>query len=275
MTIPHESGKTNHGKSPEVAKIEELLGKIQPMPRDRFHKKMGTQPWNRNRFWYSLSIQHPRALPITLFLGLILAVVASFFSPSLEALANRIGQFFTPSSNNQVTVQVPSTDLSDPDLRFSLSLEEAKSFIDFPIKTPSLLPEGYQFKGAAFNSTRDGITLNYQTETGLILRISQRPSGKDYQRINILADVEMVFIGSIPGEYVTGGWKAVAIDSTNPDSASTVTLEAAWDSEANIHFLRWQENDILYELFFIGFLQDIPGTLDKQDLIAIAKDLRY
>ena len=274
MTTRNKLDTRGQGDSPEIADIEEILRGIKPIPRKDFYQKMGSQPWNRTGFWSSLDVVSPRAIPITVLIALILVLIASFFSPSLEALANRIGQFFTPSTNNQVVIQIPSADLINPDLRFTLTLKEVREQADFRLKTPSLLPDGFHFSGATINPQRGGITLNYQSDRGLILRISQQPASKEYQEIRSLADIEMVSIGSSPGEYVSGGWKANVPTTASPSLTTTVTLEAVWDPGANIHFLRWEENDILYELLFIGDVREVQESLEKDDLILIAESLR-
>lgn len=272
--LPKPNGVPRRNGVPGEKNIEALLGRIQPNPRECFHIRMGKQPWNRTGLLQSVNWFRVNALPITLVLVVLLVLFLSLFSPSFEVLANRIARFFTPASNDQVQVQVPSIDLSDPEMRFTLSVEEASHLVGFPVKIPASIPGNYTFGGAAFNKTRGVVTLNYKTKDGLILRISQRLVGVEYQKISIQADVEMVAIGPVTGEYVAGGWKAIHNNSTNPSSTTTVTIQATWDSDANIHFLRWQENDILYELFFIGEGSETPGYLNKEDLITIAENLR-
>ena len=86
--------------------------------------------------------------------------------------------------------------------------------------------------------------------------------------------MERVKIGNYDGEYVGGGWITKQPPDDDPTPALTITLQAVWDPDANIHFLRWQENDILYELFFNGDNPDLPGYLTKDEMIAIAESLR-
>jgi len=67
---------------------------------------------------------------------------------------------------------------------------------------------------------------------------------------------------------MVGGWKAIHTEPLDPETAITVTSQAVWDPDANIHFLRRQENDILYEISFIGDYPDLSDSLNKGDLIS-------
>jgi hypothetical protein len=108
----------------------------------------------------------------------------------------------------------------------------------------------------------------------MILWITQRTAGVEYQRISVQALVEGVNVGGFQGEYVEGGWTTSQPAKSGATPALTVTLQAVWDPQANIHFLRWQENDILYELFFSGADPNLQGYLGKDEMIAIAESLR-
>ena len=82
------------------------------------------------------------------------------------------------------------------------------------------------------------------------MSISQHPIGVEYQSISGNATADTVQIRTVMGEYVVGGWKVVENPNLAPKSTLTITLQAVWNSEANIQFLRWQENDKLYEIIF-------------------------
>jgi hypothetical protein len=234
---------------------------------------MAQQPWNRSdlRGWHRLQ-QH--LVSASIALALLLLVVVGLFSPSLEAVAQRIAQFFTVTTPDQVWIEMPAANLNVPETRFSLSVAEASEMAGFKLKEPQSLPPEYSFYGADVNKTRGAVTLNYQTDSGLVLWLTQRSIGLEYQRISVRAMVEKVKIGIFEGEYVEGGWITSQPVDQDPTPAHTVTLQAVWDPDANIHFLRWQENDILYELFFSGKNPDLPGYLNKEDLISIAENLK-
>jgi hypothetical protein len=202
-----------------------------------------------------------------------LLILAFLLAPNLEVLAQRIAQFFT-TTPDQVTIEMPIADLGIPETRFALSVAEAADRAGFDLKEPQSLPPEYTLVGAYVNEARGAVTLNYQTDSGMILWITQRTAGVEYQRISVQALVERVNVGGFEGEYVEGGWITSQPAESGPTPALTVTLQAVWDPQANIHFLRWQENDILYELFFSGADPNLPGYLGKDEMIASAESLR-
>jgi hypothetical protein len=259
-------------KPPNEEQIADLLKNFRPQPGTRYLRKMEAQPWNPGRRaipWGGLSPVRPATL-----IGLILIIIlgVSLFSPSVQAIAQRFAQFFIPTERQQLTIEIPLADVEDPETLFSLSIAEAEALAGFAAKTPERLPMGYTFAGAGYNTGRKAIVLNYATPTtGLVLRISQRQVGTEYQEISASATVEIVDIGGIAGEYVSGAWS-----TTSPDGESTgptVTLQASWDAEAEIQLLRWLENDILYEIIFAGGNPQTPGYLTQNDLIALAKNM--
>lgn len=268
----HNSTVEDSDQSPSEAHIEDLLTKVRPLPRAEFHQRMENKPWNRQGRW-SWNWLRLYWMPASLVLALLFVFFASLASPTLEALAQRVAQFFTPASHDQVLIEVPAAELIYPETRFSLSVAEASALAGFELKQPQYLPPGYAFQGADFNQARGAITFNYQTEDGLVLRISQRSAGIEYQKISLQAIVEHVRVGATTGEYVEGGWITSQPADQDPGSAVTVTLQAVWDPDANIHFLRWQENDILYELFFSGTDPNLPGYLTKADILAVAESM--
>jgi hypothetical protein len=258
---------------PSEEQIEHLLREIQPEPDPRFHQRMVNQPWKqggRSPFWVRIQ---PRGLPATLILGLILALIVSFASPSLKVLANRIAQFFKSSSSEQITIQIPIEDLIDPEARFNINITEAEQLAGFPAQLPARLPPGFSFKGAEYHPTRNAIVLDYQTKTGSILRISQRLIGVEYQNVSANAGIEIVEIGSVTGEYVAGGWRTSSAGVLDRTPGAEITLQAIWDPDASLQILRWQENEMLYEIIFGGNCPENEDYLDKFDLIDLAEDL--
>jgi hypothetical protein len=259
-------------QDPNQERIEYLLTNIRPKPSSRFYYQQGSQPWATQNRPSMLNWVRLQRVPSIIIFVLVIVSVLCFASPSLDALANRLARFFIPTPNNLISVQFPSTDISDPETHFSKSIPEAVALAGFSVKIPSVLPDEYTFAGAEYNQERQAVILNYESTQGFILRITQRPAGVEYQSISIDATVETVQIGLVMGEYVVGGWKASQIE--DPSSTATITLEATWDPDANIRFLRWEENDLIFEIISIGHIQDSNLYLDKIDLIAIAENMR-
>jgi hypothetical protein len=194
--------------------------------------------------------------------------------PSLQPLASRIATYFLPAVSNQVDINIPLMEFPGEETRVIYDLENGSSIVGFHVKSPNPIPLGYAFTGAELRPAREAIILNYKSSFGGILRISQRRTDVEYQSVSINAIIETVKIGSSQGEYVVGGWKSdprVAVTLTPNQS---ITFQAEWHPDADIQFLRWEDNDILYEILFVGTGTDAAQNLGKQDLIDIAKNLR-
>lgn len=256
--------------SPNTEEIEEMLRQIRPNPSRKFYDTMRFQPWNRypnQSFWRR--IYQPRKA-IILLIAITFVLVFILVAPSFNVLAFRIAQFFTSTTEDTMLIELPLYE--NPEEAYPLtSISEAAKYLKFVPKSLSKLPEGYTFTGANYHPIRESITLNYETNTGSVLRITQRPVGIEYQTISVHAIVEKVQIRDEIGEYVRGGWRASPLD-TSPMN-KTLTVQATWDFEANIHFLRWQEKDILFEILFSSSELDIIHSFNKNELIEIAENL--
>ena len=262
----------NKRSSPNTEEIEKMLRYLRPNPSQKFYDKMRFQPWNRypNLSLWKRLYQPRKAIILLIAISLVLGIV--LVAPSFNVLAFRIAQFFTSTTEESVLIELPIYENLEQEGYPLTTLSEAIEQANFMPQTPSKLPEGYTFTGANYHPIRQSITLNYATKTGSILRITQRPVGIEYQSISVHAKVEKVQIGDEVGEYVRGGWRASAPEKT--PSQKTITVQATWDPETNIHFLRWQEEDILFEILFSSSDLDIIHALDKKELIEIAENLK-
>lgn len=78
---------------PDENRIEELLGKIQPMPSEVFHKKMEQADW-RNEQIHPKAITNKPRLKLAVALVVLLAIVLVAVTPQGRAWAQEIVQFF-------------------------------------------------------------------------------------------------------------------------------------------------------------------------------------
>lgn len=136
------------------------------------------------------------------------------------------------------------------------------------------MTDNFDFNGAGYDSDRQAVTLRYKNLEGSILLITQRPIGIEYQSISVNAMVESVQIGPVMGEYVVGGWQAVQTSQEDNGFGLTVTLQAEWNPDSDIQFLRWRLNEMLYEIIYTGKTSDSHDDISKEDLIAIAESMQ-
>ncbi len=271
-----DSNKKQFNNSINDQEIQDLLGAIQPKPSQQFHQRMAKQPWVQSADQFQGDRVQPQRLAATTGFVLLLVLILTLATPALEVVAQRLVQFFLPTISDQTQLQITLEGTSDPRLATSLTVSEAEILAGFFATEPNALPQNYSFRGATYNPDRKAIVLNYifenQTQT---LRILQRPVEEEYQQIGASAVVEIIQIGSLSGEYVTGAWTIPEVESAIEltEFGKTTTLQATWDPNAEIQMLRWVENEMLYEIVFAGGDPKMPGHLTKLDLIAIAESM--
>ena len=192
---------------PTEEEITALLNRVQPHPGAGFKQRMATQPWRRKDrapFWASLT---PTRVAASFGLIFLLIFGISFFSPSVNTLAQRFSQFFQSSTSSRSINETFLLETRQPLDRFNLTIFEAETLAGFKMKTPAHIPQELKLVGATFDDLREAIILHYATETNkIVLRISQQHLDPDYQSIGPEAVVETVEIGTQIGEFVVGGW---------------------------------------------------------------------
>jgi len=257
-------------KIPTEDEITKLLSKIQPQPEPGFRQKMAGQPWNhqgRMVLWTGFT---PRRTMATIGLVLLVVVGVSLLSPSVNTLAQRFTQFFSPSSRSQVIPEISPLEPNPILERFNLTITEAEILAGFEMKTPRDISQEFNLRGAAYDQLREAIILHYTTESGgLVLRISQQKIDSDYQGIGPEAEVEIISVGPYTGEFVAGGWKITEVESEADATQSPDTPQTVWNAKVNLQTLRWTDGEFLFEIILAGGLNQ-TGYLDKDDLIALA-----
>lgn len=252
--------------APTEEEITDLLSQVQPQPGIEFSRRMAVQPWNhedRTPFWVGFT---PMRAAASLGLVLLLFFGISFLSPSLNTLAQRFTQYFSPSPSSQAVPEIAPLETSHPLERFSLTVSAAETIAGFEIKIPSAIPQEFRLVGATYDDLREAIILHYATESDrLVLRISQQHLDLDYQGIGPEAEIEMVEIGAHSGEFVAGGWMIPEVElmAETPDPKRS---QAVWDANVNLQTLRWSDGEFLYEIILAGNSKQ-PGYLDKDGLI--------
>ncbi len=267
---------------PDEPEIEGLLSRFKPQPSQRFYRKMKEAPWHnplpgRDSPFSAKRWRVQRLVwRLAVFVVLLLAGSAVFI-PQVRAIARQIIFSFIAAPSNQIKVQVtPSSpgdlfDYSDP-ASYPLSLDEAQVQAGFQLKQISPLPPELKLLGARYEASYNAVIVLYQGDNFLIF-LTQRPLGnsQDVFSVGKGAAIEMVKIGELPGEYVRGGWKAFTTQPTakNPTPESPVNITAVWDNSLPQSTLRWQANNMAYELRSLG-----EGSPSQSELILWANELK-
>jgi hypothetical protein len=166
---------------------------------------------------------------------------------------------------------------------FNLTIAQAEELAGFKLLMPHHLPEYLSLIGARYDSETtvvivyfrlianwnepydNGITLSQQIVSNpndcaicdiVIGNSSELGQVHGPKIVGANSNLETVQIGDITGKYVEGVW-------TGTDCCGWI-----WDSDEYVKTLRWQINDMAFEL------SDVGSGLSKADLIAIAESLK-
>ena len=275
----NRSNEENHARQiPDVSQLEAMLSSFSPQPSSRFYNTLITAVWSkatdvrgtiRNR---TLS---RRKLVFGIAGGLILiTILAISLIPSIRAVARKLINSFISTPTNQIELQVTLSNpvdlfhYSDP-VNYSLSIPEAERRAGFPVKVISELPEDLTLVGSMYESSYGAVIILYQKDDYKLF-LTERPvgNGRDVFSIGASAQIDLVMIGDILGEYVVGGWKSISTTQTTvPGNQTNIT--AVWETTLPQFTLRWQENGFNYELRMVG-----EAGLSKTELITLANELK-
>jgi hypothetical protein len=150
---------------------------------------------------------------------------------------------------------------------YPFSVEEAANLAGYKLVLPDReVIEGFQFRGATFESKNNMVSLFYarsfdefSVSEGFVINEQQLGSDEDiYPLQGVVGDsapVEEIEIGSFQGEYIEGVWE---LTDNGP----------VWLSEPFLKTLRWRTNTLFIELVYGG------NKLTKADLIQIAESMK-
>jgi hypothetical protein len=207
-----------------------------------------------------------------LLLAVLLAGILLFTTPIGISFAHTIMDFFTRAASDTLPLQpwqkvIPTqsgTPTPDPAsiLDAHLSIEEVRQLAGFTFLEPSYMSESLPFSGASFDSTQNIVRIFYGSASGNGLVVREEPfeNSSDCElcgEVGLTADIEKVQIGDAAGEYVVGVWN---LTDKGP----------VWVSDPYLQKLRWQSNNIAFELLYMGQ----PSSLQKEELVQIAESLK-
>ena len=224
--------KNNISGMPDENKIEELLGKIQPVPSERFHQKMKQATWRFENLG-SLSKNANNHMRWVLTMTVLLLLAGLLISPQGRAWAQEVLQFF--SRINSLTIKLPESQLKwleDVDNPYDLPLVPviiptvspemavlpgcetpqesqsygcqvalAKSQLGFDLKELPAKPEDGKFELLHFDPTSKSARIGYT------LDLRYMSYGTTYGNLYLLQG-----FGNFPGFYKNSPWDAVPAD---------------------------------------------------------------
>lgn len=293
--------KKNIPAPPDKNKIEELLGKIQPVPSERFYQKMKQAAW-RVGGRQQIVIKNFR-LKITVAIVAVAALTALLVTPQGRAFAQRIFLFFTVTEEKSFPIpteqiySVPPTETPVPSYILPLQPVEATTE---PTKSPELLdqsctspesksgyfcqiravearagfdakelphdPKGMKFSKAAFNADLEAIEMEFVVITG---------GGYLYlsQGVGDFPSESKSKWGEVPAE----GVKQVTVNGQYAELASGTFIvypnatEAVWEPGGLLR-LHWREEDRWFSLEKMGDPYPIEW-ISESEIVELAESM--
>jgi len=250
---------------PDQTQLEELLKQAAPTTTERLEKHLASAPWTAR------AANRRRYIGVSTLVVLMASVLFAA-TPQGSALAQELLLFFTrtesdsyysPVSDLTFEETTPFYEECGTSIQPTCSVEQVRSWVDFEVKEPSVLPDGMYFEGATGGP--DFIELAYLhtdadrlgAEMSIGIEAIGRPSGVGTGIAAKSAQIEQVQIGDLPGEYYTGG--------LFQDEYGNVT----WHPEEPIATLRWEDNGSTYTLIYVS--RRYP--LAKEDLVRLAESM--
>ncbi len=88
--------------------------------------------------------------------------------------------------------------------------------------------------------------------------------------VGVDAEILLVQIGGVTGEYIAGGWVIDTHDISLQDKqpGESVNLEYVWDPDYPKHQLRWEENGLAYDIKANG------EGLTMEDIVHVAESMQ-
>ncbi len=208
----------------------------------------------------------------------LFAVIAFFAlalaTPQGRSFAQEILQFFTRAESDSIPLDPsklpppPDETTEEPNNIYDANrtVSEVEAVVGFDVLEPTWLPDELTFRGANFDPENKiaylfyDLYYNYEKVEGNGFTLweapVQTPDCEFCKLVGASANVEVVQIGNVLGEYVEGVWK---LNGT----------EAVWEPDPYLKTMRWQMNGMAFELRFMG----LPDLVTKKDMIAIATSL--
>ncbi len=192
---------------PDENKIEELLGKIQPVPGNRFHKKMNEAAWRVDQGEQSTKIVSKRWQRFAVAVVVLLLLTGLLVTPQGRAWAQQLLQFFTRTKSDQLPIQPwQLTPLPNPTLPAPLlSVAKAEEQIGFDIREFIATPAGLTLQGA--HIAGKAIYIDYATGDNTCRLTFAQALSSDYPDADLwnafaATDIQSVSVGKFSGELV-------------------------------------------------------------------------
>ena len=286
---------------PDENRIEELLGKIQPVPTERFQEKMRQPAWLTESLESEVRSINNHRVRLGLAMTMLLVMAGFLVTPRGRAWAQEVFHFF--SRINSLTVELPegqaklltegANDSFDLPLvpvfiptvssemavlpgcetpqksqSYVCQVAWAESKLGFDLKELPENPENWEFESLAFDSASNSAIMSYiidqfQTNGSFLL---------------------MQGLGDFPTDYANIPWEVVPADKVEPVKVGGYGGEyvkgafgtpenstLVWN-DAYVHRLAWSDGTRWYSIK-VWPNPTIPDSFSRDQLIELAESL--
>jgi hypothetical protein len=243
-------------------RIVSALENYKPKPGPRFYQRMDSSPWNQEkRATHQFA---PRRFAVGIAAILIAVIALSMSIPSVRAAVLKY-----LGLNVSASETVPNPAISAESLVDSRKVDEISSLAGWKIKTPTWLPEGYQFLDAQYDATNQMVLLTFDatrqlpggdpsmTETKVITMVQALHNDILPLTVAPTTKVLDVTINGQPGAYATGAWESDAVTGT-----------ATWNSSYDLKNVYWQMDTLYLSL------NTADDLVSQEDLLRLAESTK-
>jgi hypothetical protein len=216
-----------------------------------------------------------------------LLTLATLTIPPLRAIAQEvIDTLFNRTDADRETVEVGPRGIISLVPYFFGTIEEAQAKVDFTIHAPTLLPDELILRVVNYSPEEKLVSLTYgyadEAFLGTHISVDMGPLKNGWSNNPLLsvgesADVTSVQFaganGDVTGEFVKGFWmNTYPTDNFFPEQPRPVDMR--WDSDLPVCRLRWQDAEMIYEIWSYANETGDACRFGMDDLVAIAESMR-
>ncbi len=167
------------------------------------------------------------------------------------------------------SITIPNPAVPAKDIVVSKNIDEISNLAKWTIKSPSWLPDGYQFNEVLYDSANNMVSITYiatrqlpgndpsLTQTSTITLVQSLRNDLIPLIVAPSADLGSMMINGQPAAYAIGAWK-------NDNTTGTAT----WDSSYQMQNINWQ-----IDYIYLSLNTD-DSLVSKDDLLKIAESTK-
>jgi hypothetical protein len=253
-----------------------MLAQIPLEPGAHLERRLSNAPWTPR------VVARKRRVTAAL-VGLLALALFTAITPQGRAFAQGILQFFARTENNTrpvptlalasnpaVPSQAPVSSIIGPRLPFEddcgdiysarCGMDEIRALVNFPVKGLRETAQDLVFSGATGGPEQVILLYHSDSVNGLLLVFAEPADAANPLPVAASAEVKVVSINGVPGEYVQGAWYSIG----------DVNGGISWTAESFAKTLRWDDDAVRYTMTFRA-AKDTGVPLEKSDLLYMAE----